>query len=324
MRDAWPKFEAAGIRLVAISYDDPPALREFAEKQSIPFPLLSDIDSAVIRRFGILNDTVSKRDGFLYGIPFPGAFVADESGTVVAKFFHDTYKKRESPEVLLDAALGRIELDEGAPQAVGGEPEIRITAAVHGGRGTLRQGIIRKLVVRFDLDPGWHLYGEPVPDGLIPTTIEVNGPEGLVAEDPILPPTRTLHLEGLGVDLETWSGRFDIAIPIFADGRLASEARPLDADAVPVQVKIRYQACDESQCALPRTETLNLEVPLDVVDIPRLGLHEGHGQRAGNYDARPHMQRLFLRKTRKNPLGLIKFVWTTLRLELKSRLRRRS
>ena len=105
---------------------------------------------------------------------------------------------------------------------------------------------------------------------------------------------------------------------------LTSAPRLSDADAVPVQVKIRYQACDESQCALPRTETLNLEVPLDVVDIPRLGLHEGHGQRAGNYDARPHMQRLFLRKTRKNPLGLIKFVWTTLRLELKSRLRRRS
>ena len=152
----------------------------------------------------------------------------------------------------------------------------------------------------------------------------MSGPDGLVTEAPILPPTKTLHLEGLGIDLETWSGRFDIAIPMFADGRLASEARPLDADSVPVQVRIHYQACDESQCALPRTETLNLDVPLDVVDIPRLGLHEGHGQRAGNYDARPHMKRLFLRKARKNPLGLIKFVWTTLRLELKSRLRRRA
>ena len=35
--------------------------------------MLSDIDSAVIRAYGILNDQVDPGDAFLYGIPYPGA-----------------------------------------------------------------------------------------------------------------------------------------------------------------------------------------------------------------------------------------------------------
>ena len=122
------------MRLYAISYDDAEVLAEFSEKQSIPYPLLSDIDSAVIRRFGILNDSIEPGDALLYGIPYPGTYVCDEDGVGVAKFFHDSYKKRDSAEVLVDAALGRVVIDEAAPQASGGDESIRITAAVRQAR----------------------------------------------------------------------------------------------------------------------------------------------------------------------------------------------
>jgi len=86
-------------------------LRDFAERQRIPFPLLSDVDSEVIRRYGVLNDQLDESDGMLYGIPYPGVFVTDEHGVVITKIFHDSYKKRDSPELLIDAALGRVQLD---------------------------------------------------------------------------------------------------------------------------------------------------------------------------------------------------------------------
>ena len=117
MRDSYPSFEANGIKLYAVSYDDQETLREFAESKGIQYPLLSDVDSAVIRDYGILNTQVSRDDGFLYGIPFPGVYVCDEDGIVVSKFFHDSYKKRESPEAYIDAALGRIQIDADAPKA---------------------------------------------------------------------------------------------------------------------------------------------------------------------------------------------------------------
>ena len=105
MRDAYEKFREHGIELYAISYDDQKVLSEFASKQNIPFRLLSDVDSSVIRAYGILNEQVTEEAGPIFGIPYPGVYVTDEDGVVVAKFFHDTYKKRDSPEILIDAAM---------------------------------------------------------------------------------------------------------------------------------------------------------------------------------------------------------------------------
>ncbi len=151
-------------------------LREFSEKQNIPYRLLSDLDSAVIREYGILNEQVTTADAFLEGIPYPGVYVTDEEGVVVAKFFHDSYKKRDSPEILIDAALGKITLSEDAPSESGGDEEVRITATVQGGKGTIRQGIYRHLVVRFELGEGIHIYGTPVPEGMVSASISVSAP----------------------------------------------------------------------------------------------------------------------------------------------------
>ncbi len=83
--------------------------------------MLSDIDSETIRRYGILNEQATDDGGFLAGIPYPGVYVTDEQGVVVAKFFHDTYKKRDSPEILIDAALGRPVISEDAPSQQGSD-----------------------------------------------------------------------------------------------------------------------------------------------------------------------------------------------------------
>ena len=310
------------MRLYAISYDDTGVLREFAEKQSIPYPLLSDVDSAVIRRFGVQNTLIGTDDAFLYGIPFPGAFVTDEDGRVIAKFFPNTYKKRDSPETFLDAALGRVELSDDTPRATGGEPSVRITAAVHGGKGTLRQGVLRKIVVRFELDPGLHLYGEPVPQGMTPTRVRIEAPPGFVTEPPILPPTEPLEIASSGVELEVFSQSFDIQVPFYADARLASEVRPLDMEFANVSVCVDYQACDDHNCLLARTERLELAIPLDVIDVPALSLHRGHGQREGNYNGTPHMRRLFFRKLKEHPLGLLRFLAKNARLEWAARKRK--
>jgi hypothetical protein len=300
-----------------------PTLREFAERQHIPYPLLSDVDSEVIRRYGILNTEVSRDDAFLYGIPFPGVYVADESGKVVARFFHDSYKKRDSPETLIDAALGRIHLDADAARTTGGDEAIRITVAVHGGSGSIRQGIVRKLLVRFELDEGLHIYSDPVPAGMVATAVEVKGPEGFVTLAPEMPPTEALHLPAMNADLRVWSGTVDIAIPFYARGELVSETRPLDADSVELEITVRYQACTDDECLLPRTETFKLSVPLEVVDVPALGMHKGHGQREGEFDSTPALRRLIWRKTRRNPLGLLKFIARNLRMELAARKRAR-
>ena len=323
MRDAWGKFVDNDIKLYAVSYDDRETLGDFAREQEIPYPLLSDVDSEVIRRYGILNTQVSSDDAFLYGIPFPGVYVVDEQGRVVAKSFHDSYKKRDSAETLIDAALGRIQLSDDAPITQGGEDDIRITVAVHGGNGSIRQGIVRKLVVRFELADGLHIYGEPVPQGMVATGIDVEAPPGFVVLPMEAPPTHPLHLPAMAVDLEVWSGTVDLVIPFYPHGEQASEVRALDNDSIDIAVTVRYQACNDQECLLPRTETLHLTLPMDVVDVPRLGMHLGHGQREGSYDSTPAMKRLIWRKFKQNPLGFGRFILKSIGLEWQARKRAR-
>ena len=307
--------------MYAVSYDDQKTLKEFSEKQGIPYPLLSDENSKVIGDYGILNTEVTPDDLMLYGIPFPGVYVCDEQGIVTAKFFHDTYKKRDSAETLLDAALGAINIDANAPSVAGGDDKIRITAAVAGGKGTVRQGIIRRLIVRFELSEGLHIYGEPVPEGLVATSVSISGPVGLVALEPEYPPTKKLHLDALDVDLQVWSGTVDIIVPFYPRGELASEVRPLDVDDIDIEVTVRYQVCTENECLLPNTETLTLNLGLDVVDMPGLAFHRGHGQRESDYDSTPSLRRLMWRKFKANPLGLFKFIIKNYRLERQAKAR---
>ena len=63
-------LEKNGVRIAAVSYDSQEILRGFADKHGIGFPLLSDHDSAVIRRFGIFNTNIAP--GLrAHGVPHP-------------------------------------------------------------------------------------------------------------------------------------------------------------------------------------------------------------------------------------------------------------
>ena len=284
--------------------------------------MLSDIDSETIRRYGILNEQATDDGGPLAGIPYPGVYVTDEQGVVVAKFFHDTYKKRDSPEILIDAALGRPVISGDAPSQQGSDDDVRVTAFFHGGKGTLRQGVIRNVVVCCELKDGMHVYGEPVPEGMIPFQVEVEGPPGLVVEEASKPDTEIMRLESVGMELPVISGSFDVVVPVYPVGELASETRPLDMDRAAIEVHVRYQACNDDVCLMPKTETFRFDLELDVVDIPKLGMHLGHGQREGNFNATPHMLRLMWRKLWRDPMALMRFVRTNIRLKREAKRRR--
>ena len=117
----------------------------------------------------------------------------------------------------------------------------------------------------------------------------MKGPAGLVVSPAKLPPTSTLEMPGFG-ELNVWDGIVELSHPIYATGELASECRPLDVPSVDLEIIIRYQACTAVECLLPRTETLSLQVALDVIDIPDVDIHRGHGQRAGTYDGTPALR----------------------------------
>jgi DsbC/DsbD-like thiol-disulfide interchange protein len=257
----------------------------------------------------------------LYGIPYPGVYITNEEGTVVAKFFHDSYKQRESPELYIDAVLGQRNLDENVPQVSGGDQDINLTIAAHGGNGTVRQGIVRHLVVRFELPEGLHIYGPPVPDGMIVIQVTIEGPRGFALMSPEFPATEKLTLPGIA-ELNVWHGTVDLVYPFFATGELASECRPLDVPSIDIKGSVRHQACTDRECLLPKTENFTLSLDLDVIDLPAIDLHMGHGQREGNYDGSIALERLLGRKINQNTLGLPIFLAKTMGLQMGALLRK--
>ncbi len=101
------KIDAAGVRLVGISYDSVDVLKEFADKQKITFPLLSDPDSKTIAAYALRNkEMAGKKVGKidLDGVPYPGTLIVDKDGVIRAKLFVDGFRERHSTDELVKAA----------------------------------------------------------------------------------------------------------------------------------------------------------------------------------------------------------------------------
>ena len=101
------RISAQGLGLAAISYDSTGVLKAFAEREHIGFELLSDADSKVIRSYGILNETVPK-DSTFFGIPNPGTYVLNERGIVIAKYFEDDFRVRNTAGSILLRQFGLL------------------------------------------------------------------------------------------------------------------------------------------------------------------------------------------------------------------------
>jgi peroxiredoxin len=94
-------IEDAGIRLVGISYDEPEALKRFADQMKITFPLLSDPGSRTIDAYHIRNEAAK---GKAVGVPNPGTFILDRGGVIRAKLFLEGYRDRHTTAALIEAA----------------------------------------------------------------------------------------------------------------------------------------------------------------------------------------------------------------------------
>lgn len=65
-RDAWPRYQQAGVAIVGISTDGVQAHARFADEHKLPFALLADTDAAIARAYGVdVTFGLTKRVSFL-------------------------------------------------------------------------------------------------------------------------------------------------------------------------------------------------------------------------------------------------------------------
>jgi len=82
------------VRPVAISVDAPAVSADLARKAGYTFPILSDRDASVIRRYDLLHADVAR----------PAEFLIDRTGTVRWRNLTEDYRVRARPEEMLARA----------------------------------------------------------------------------------------------------------------------------------------------------------------------------------------------------------------------------
>jgi len=95
-----PEFEARGIRVVGISVDPPEINRSQAQKSGYTFPLLSDTNAKIIRRYDVLHPGAGPKGA---DIARPAEFLLDSNGIVRWVNLTENIAVRARPEQVLQA-----------------------------------------------------------------------------------------------------------------------------------------------------------------------------------------------------------------------------
>ena len=112
-----------------------------------------------------------------------------------------------------------------------------------------------QVAARLKVDDGWHINANPASfDFLIPTTLEVNSdlPVEVLGID--YPPSTQFKSAFVEQSISVYAGDVVVRATLRLDGKAPSASQGR------LELKLRYQACDESHCLAPAEVILPLEV----------------------------------------------------------------
>ena len=248
--------------LAAISYDSPAVLAQFAERTHIEFPLLSDAGSEIIRRFGILNETI-QRGNPAYGVPYPGVYVLDSRGVVRAKFFEGDYRERDTAGMILLKQFGIPPDDTHASVTA---KHLQVSAAATDSRAQAGQHV--SLLLDLEIPPGVHVYAPGV-KGYIPINWEIAGNDAVKAGPVEYPESKMMTLDAIHETVPVYVGHVRLIRDV-AIGTQKDLASLLDAQGnLSIAGSLRYQACDQTQCFIPEIVPLTWTLKIEQLDRVR-------------------------------------------------------
>ena len=273
------ELRSKGIGLATISYDSREVLADFAKRQGITFPMLSDVGSATIRRYGILNTvaeealgpngkdpavladlqryvTVTQPAERFRGIPFPGTFMLDTQGRVTSRFFEDFYWERNTvSNIMLRVGAAGTPVD--AIQASTQHLDLR----AYSSDASASPGTRFALVVDVTPKRGMHVYAPGATSyRIVALTIE---PHAYVRVMPVkYPPSEIYHFVPLDERVPAYQKPFTLASEVVIDA--TAEARKAFAGATELVLRgaLDYQACDDKICYNPVSLPLSWRMPL--------------------------------------------------------------
>ncbi len=244
------EFKTQGISIIGISYDSVHVLKSFADKHQISYPLLSDVSSEVIKKFGIFNTAIDSNSQ-IFGIPHPGIYIIDKNLKVVKKQFEKSYADRPSAENVL-----AMHFDKPMSSHVKAFKTSYLTGSIAVTDTIASRAQMLGLIVNFSLSQGFHLYGKPIPEGYIPLTIKLESNPNFAIDSFQFPETKKFTLDSIN---ETFN---ILPKEMTVKSSLRINKRP-EHGSYSLNITLKFQACDDKVCMPP--EELKFQFPLTIV-----------------------------------------------------------
>ena len=101
LNDLKDQFDAIGVGIVGMTYDQPEIIQAFCSKWDIDYPMLRDVDLKHVEAWGVRNEEYGPGT-FAYGIPHPGVVLISPEGKILAKWAEKGYRSRADWSEVLD------------------------------------------------------------------------------------------------------------------------------------------------------------------------------------------------------------------------------
>lgn len=277
------ELSRSGISAAAISYDPVETLAGFAEERAIDFPLLSDVDSAVIEEYGILNtlaeqalgpkgndpDLKAAADTYVavggafaeaVGTPYPGTFMLDADGVVEARFFEDFYRERNTTaNVMLQLGIG---LD---PVAAIEGSTAELSFVAYASNSSVFAGSRFAIAVNVEPSTDMHVYAPGAEEmGYRVIRLNLHDNPGFRFEPVEYPPSKIYHFKPLDEHVPVYEEPFTLLQEVVVRASSEAQAALRAVDELTLTGSLDYQACDHEICYLP--ESVPLSFTLQVVN----------------------------------------------------------
>lgn len=265
---------------MAISYDSQQTLADFTERNGITYPLLSDVGSATIRRYGILNTvadealgpngkdpavladllqyvTVTQASERFRGIPFPGTFIIDPQGRVTSRFFEDFYWERNTvSNVMLrvGAAGTPVQATQVSTAHLDVSAYLSDTSVVLGTRFSLVLDVTPK--------EGMHVYAPGAADYRV-VTLNIT-PQPHVRTEPVrYPASEIYHFVPLDERVPVFQKPFTLLMEVVPEATAEARKAFAGKNELVITGTLEYQACDDKICYNPVSVPLSWKVALE-------------------------------------------------------------
>jgi len=274
------------LGLAAISYDSQEILAAFAKQRGITFPLLSDLGSATIKRYGILNPvpewaigpnagdptvqaeaqkyvSVVRPNAAMVGIAFPGTFILDRQGRVTARFFEDFYIERNTVSSIMMRLGNRKDGVAGTKISTA-----HFDLTTYPSDSAVAPGA--RIALALDVRPRarMHIYAPGAANYRV-IALKLD-PQPFVRTLPMkYPASEIYHFRPLNERVPVYQKPFTLIQEVVIEGTPQAQASFRGKESITLTGMLEYQACDDKICYSPASIPLSWTLSLRPLVVER-------------------------------------------------------